>query len=95
MVEFGGGFFGDRHGDRFSLAAEGFAAKAAEPQCVIVIVGDTPLDIQAGRAAGLLVVAVATGKFSVMDLEPFEPDLLIPDLVSGLPALLEFLARLG
>jgi len=95
LVESGGGFFGDRHCDRFSLAAEGRAARAAASQCVIVIVGDTPLDIQAGQAAGLFVVAVATGKFSLEDLEPFEPDLLIPDLVSGRHALMEFLARLG
>lgn len=91
----GGGFFGDRHGDRFSLAAEGAATRTADLDTRIVIVGDTPLDIQAGRDAGLLVVAVATGKFDAGNLIEYEPDLLITDLVAGRRALLAFLMDLG
>ncbi len=91
----GGGFFGDRHGDRFSLAGEGASIRETHPEALIVIVGDTPLDIRAGRAAGLVVVAVATGKFGADDLTPFGPDLLITDLIAGREAMLEFLADLG
>jgi phosphoglycolate phosphatase len=93
--ERGGGFFGDRHGDRFSLAAEGGSARDSDPEALIVIVGDTPLDIRAGRAASLVVIAVATGKFSADELAEFEPDLLLADLATGVPDLLRFLSTLG
>jgi phosphoglycolate phosphatase len=46
----------------------------------MVIVGDTPRDIEAGRVAGTRVLAVATGRFSIDDLKPHEPDLLFADL---------------
>ena len=91
----GGGFFGDRHGDRFSLAEQGALVVLHNPGTRIVLVGDTPLDIQAGHAAGLPVVAVATGNFSVAELGPFEPELLLTDLVTGARDFQEFLAGQG
>jgi phosphoglycolate phosphatase len=44
------------------------------------IVGDTPLDIIHGHAAGAFVIAVASARYRLGDLEPYQPDLLIPDL---------------
>jgi phosphoglycolate phosphatase len=43
-------------------------------------VGDAPRDIEAGRAAGVRTVAVATGYFQVEELAAYEPDAVLPDL---------------
>jgi phosphoglycolate phosphatase-like HAD superfamily hydrolase len=46
----------------------------------IWVIGDTPLDIACGRAIGANVAAVATGEYSVEELEKESPDLLFEDL---------------
>lgn len=45
-----------------------------------VLVGDTPNDILAARAAGAKVIAVATGRFSSDALAEHEPDVVLSDL---------------
>ena len=44
------------------------------------VVGDTPLDIIHGHAAGASVIAVASSRYSLSDLQAYNPDLLLPDL---------------
>jgi phosphoglycolate phosphatase-like HAD superfamily hydrolase len=44
------------------------------------VIGDTPLDIIHGHAAGACVIAVASAKYTVDDLRPHNPDLLLQDL---------------
>ena len=44
------------------------------------VIGDTPYDINHGRAAGAITVAVATGGYSRVDLEEHNPDYLFDDL---------------
>jgi phosphoglycolate phosphatase len=44
------------------------------------VIGDTPKDIACARALGCNVLAVATGDYSVEQLELYEPDLLMPNL---------------
>ena len=46
----------------------------------VVLVGDTPRDIAAARAAGARVLAVATGRYSVLELEAERADAVLPDL---------------
>lgn len=46
----------------------------------VVMIGDTPSDIFIAKGIGAKVVSVATGKYSISELESFEPDLLIDDL---------------
>ncbi|MFH1465998.1 MAG: HAD hydrolase-like protein [Pseudomonadota bacterium] len=53
-----------------------------------VMIGDTPADVAAAREAGVLAVAVRTGWSEPASLVAAEPDLLLPDLEVGLPALL-------
>ena len=43
----------------------------------VYVVGDTPADIQAARAVGVPVIAVATGIFSMEELQTHQPDLCI------------------
>lgn len=45
----------------------------------VVVIGDTPLDVQAGRKAGFRTVAVATGWDSPDDLRRAKPDRLMKD----------------
>ena len=46
----------------------------------VVIIGDTPLDIQCARASGTRVIAVATGRHAVAELASYCPDHLFSDL---------------
>jgi phosphoglycolate phosphatase len=45
-----------------------------------VLVGDTPLDVAAGREGGARVVAVATGPYGVDELKASGADAVLPDL---------------
>ncbi len=57
----------------------------------MVIVGDTPRDIECARLFGARVLAVATGFHDMEHLRQFEPDLVLPDLTDT-PVVLDFLA---
>jgi phosphoglycolate phosphatase-like HAD superfamily hydrolase len=46
----------------------------------VVIVGDTPLDVDCARACGARAVAVATGFYPYEELVDCRPDLLFTDL---------------
>ena len=46
----------------------------------VVIIGDTPSDIFIAKGIGAKAVSIATGKYSISELQSFEPDLLIDDL---------------
>jgi phosphoglycolate phosphatase len=82
---FGFGAFGDAHEDRRSLvpiaieAAEAATGVRLAPSDVVVI-GDTPLDIDCARAHGAISVAVATGPYSVDQLAEAGADVVIGTL---------------
>jgi len=57
----------ERHGEEF-------------PPERIYVLGDTPLDIECGRAFGAKTVAIATGYHPVEELAAHHPDLLFTDL---------------
>ena len=44
------------------------------------VIGDTPLDIRHGRAAGACTIAVVSAKYGMQELASHNPDYLIPDL---------------
>jgi len=46
----------------------------------VVIVGDTPADIECGRSLGVKSIAVATGPYTCEDMRPHGPDRCFPDL---------------
>lgn len=87
---FGFGSFGDRHLTRDEIAHEALTitrqrlgeAVAGED---ILVIGDTPLDVQCARAIGARVVAVATGIHSRQDLADTQPDVLLDDLADPTP----------
>ena len=59
-------------------AAAAYGADFGGPATVLV--GDTPLDVEAARVAGARAVAVASGEFSVADLAASGADAVLPDL---------------
>ena len=79
------GGFADDHEDRNQIAVVAFqrgsrvAGVKLKGQEVLVI-GDTPLDIECGRAIGAKVLAVATGGFSEEGLKSHRPDWTVPNL---------------
>lgn len=83
FFEFGG--FGDTHHDRDDVArsalqnARESLADPIDPKQLWVI-GDTPADIQCGRAIGARVAAVATGQHTLEELQRSQPDLALESL---------------
>jgi len=75
---FGDGGFGDDFEDRTLVVKVAIERLAPDGEAVIVI-GDTPLDIVAGKANGAHVVAVATGRYSPDDLSAAGADMVFAD----------------
>jgi phosphoglycolate phosphatase-like HAD superfamily hydrolase len=79
---FGFGAFGDDHVDRralvpVALARAERAGHATPPPGRIVVVGDTPLDVNCAKAHGARAVAVATGPFNRATLAAAGADLVV------------------
>lgn len=79
------GAFADDHHDRNELGH--FARQRALeirgidfPPEAIYVIGDTPRDIECGRAIGAVTVAIATGHYSLVQLQEHQPDFLFEDL---------------
>lgn len=79
------GAFADDHHDRNELGR--FARSRAFDQHGvefaaedIFVIGDTPRDIECGRAISAKTVAIATGTYSIDELRPHNPDFLFADL---------------
>ncbi len=76
------GCFGNISQRRADLAREG--VKEAERYHIkiqdISIIGDTPLDISAGKEVGVKTIGVATGHYAEKDLLKAEPDLVVSNL---------------
>ncbi len=79
------GAFGDAHFTRDDVAREalrrvreilGEGVKVDQ----VVVIGDTPSDVQCARAIGARAVAVATGSHSRGELAAAKPDVLLDDL---------------
>lgn len=84
-MHFDVGAYGNDHYDRPQLVA--IAAGRAERSFGlsfngqdIVVIGDTPHDIRCGKLNGTRTVAVATGPYSLQELQREQPDALLPDL---------------
>jgi phosphoglycolate phosphatase-like HAD superfamily hydrolase len=89
---FGFGAFGDAHTNRRDLVPIAIEAAARSagvnvPASRVVVIGDTPLDVDCAHAHGAIGVAVATGPFTRSDLAGCSPDVLL-DSLEDLPALL-------
>ena len=79
------GAYGSDHEERGELPAvaqrrarERFDVEVAGPD--VVVIGDTPADIHCGRGLGARAIAVATGHYSVSELEAHLPAAVFTDL---------------
>lgn len=92
------GAYGDDHHERTELVpiaieratrqtGHAFAGRA------VVVIGDTPHDIRCGKLNGARTVAVATGPYSLDDLQAHEPDALLADLSDFATALQAILSE--
>jgi phosphoglycolate phosphatase len=81
------GAYGSDSGDRTVITQVGirrgmqFIAPASVGKAFVI--GDTPLDISHGHAAGASVIAVASARYDLNELAEHGPDMLVPDLTSG------------
>jgi len=73
------GSFSDRREQRADIIRWGVAEahRRLSAAAVVYVVGDTPSDIQAAHAAGVPVIAVATGIFSLEQLKAHGPNLCV------------------
>jgi phosphoglycolate phosphatase len=73
------GSFSDRREQRAAIIRWGVAEarRRLSTAAVVYVVGDTPSDIQAAHAAGVPVIAVATGIFGLEELKSHGPDLCV------------------
>ncbi|MFL6143252.1 MAG: HAD family hydrolase [Labedaea sp.] len=82
------GAFGDRHRDRVDIVRDAVASVQAAAEALsrtlhlrdITLVGDTPSDVLAARAAGVRSLAVSTGAAAPERLRGVRPDLLFRSL---------------
>jgi len=76
------GAFGDDHLDRRDLVpvALARAAEAGISPSHVVVIGDTPLDIDCAHAHGAFALAVATGPYTVAQLNEAGADIAVPTL---------------
>jgi len=76
---FGFGAFSDQRELREDVVRYGVAQARQRlgAQATVCVVGDTPADIRAARAAGVAVIAVATGIFPKTELEALSPELCV------------------
>ncbi len=82
------GAYGDAHEVRAELvavarraASQAYGADFSGPATVLV--GDTPLDVEAALATGARVVAVATGSYAAADLTAAGAHVVLPDLTDA------------
>ncbi|MFO0615004.1 MAG: HAD family hydrolase [Polyangiaceae bacterium] len=78
---FGG--YGSDHEDRAELLARGAERgreRHGDSRAAVVVIGDTPRDIEAARAIGAACVAVATGKFTLTELRAHAPTVAVETL---------------
>ena len=78
---FGG--FGDEHAERAKIARSALAAAREQGVEVetgsVCLIGDTPFDVAAGRAIGIPVIGVATGKYGEEELMKSGATLTVSD----------------
>jgi phosphoglycolate phosphatase len=86
------GAFADDHVDRNKLGPVAHA-RALEKHGIsfeaedVLVLGDTPRDIDCARAAGFVAVAIATGSYRTEELAEHRPDFLFEDLSDTLGVL--------
>lgn len=82
---FSGGGFGDDHVVRTELVRAGIAELVDKHcleagDCEVVVIGDTPLDVEAAHGAGAKAFGVGTGRFTPAELRESGAEFALDDL---------------
>ena len=85
MFHFGGWSDAFEHRSDVFRAAGQIARFHAGRRAAIVVVGDTPADVQAARRNGLEVIAVASGIYKLEELQVEQPELCIGSFEELMP----------
>lgn len=93
---FSAGAFGEVSEERALLVSTAVDAAAGATghefgRCQIAVIGDTPYDVQAGKAYGTRTVGVASGPFSAGELQRAGADLVVASLSESDSVLAELL----
>ena len=80
LIDWSAGFFGVRSPVRSALTA---SARQAHPHTRLLIIGDTPFDGIAAKAAGIPFLAVCTGKYDRSAFEDSDTVAVIDTLAEG------------
>jgi len=96
-VDFEIGGYGSLSDHRHDLVEAAMAQASAKHSVTfapasVVVIGDTPMDIAAGRHHGTVTIGVATGRHTVDQLAESGADVVLPDLADT-PAVLAALLR--
>jgi phosphoglycolate phosphatase len=86
LIDWSAGFFGVRSPVRSALTA---SAREAHPETRLLIIGDTPFDGLAAKAAGIPFLAVCTGKYDRRAFQGSEAIAVIETLAEGYETILE------
>ena len=87
-------FFGDLDFCRSELVARAVKEIYKVNDCQIIVVGDTPRDIQCAQQYGLPIIAVATGNHTLSQLARYMPSLTVKNFEQGLNATTNFLKHI-
>jgi len=84
-VDFEIGGYGSLSEAREDLVADAMARAAAKhgtefPPTSVVVIGDTPMDVAAGRHHGTVTVGVATGRYTAAELADSGAHVVLPNL---------------
>ena len=87
MLEMDIGGYGSDHGIRAELVAIARGKTRAKhgveiPPRDVTLIGDTPLDIEAAHTSGARALAVATGPYTLAELEQAQPEVALEDLTN-------------
>jgi phosphoglycolate phosphatase-like HAD superfamily hydrolase len=75
--------WGDHHrirADLVDVARDKYAQRYGSPPGDTVLIGDTPLDVEAAQLGGARVIGVATGRYGVAELEAVGAPVVLPNL---------------
>ncbi len=68
---------------------EAFYGRRQAPLYQTIMIGDSPIDVHAGKAYGILTIAVQSGVFSRKHLQEAHPNLILADIFSACKVICE------
>lgn len=68
--------------NRYEVIRAAITKSRLSPRDTAVVIGDTPRDIEGAHKAGIPIIAMATGFYTLSMLQKCSPDITLPDFIS-------------